>query len=218
MECVSRPKEFETDDILDRAGELFWAFGYQSTSIPELEAATGIGRGSLYNAFGDKEGLYLAALARYHVKYGAPPMAHLTDDDVGDGIRNMLEAVIERMGRSDVPNGCLHTSSCIENDGRSTRIASAVATNLDSLESHLQAAIERAIRLRQVPRGTNAERLARFFAAVTQSLGVIHRASSDVTRLHDIVDAAMDVWPAAPPKRGIRTRPASPRRPDSGRG
>ena len=215
---MGRPKEFETNVILDRAGELFWKFGYQATSIPELEAATGIGRGSLYNSFGDKEGLYLAALDRYQVKFGAPPMSHLADENGGDGIRKMLEAFVERMARSDVPNGCLNTSSCVENDGRSKRISSVVAANLDSFESHLQDAIQRAIRTKQVPRGTNAKQLARFFVAVAQSLGVINRASSDVTRLHDIVEVAMDVWPAPPTTRAVGARAASARRRESGRG
>ena len=215
---MSRPKEFENDDVLDRAGELFWKFGYQATSIPELEAATGIGRGSLYNTFGDKEALYLAALGRYQVKFGAPLRSHLNDENVGDGIRKMLEAVVDRMVRSDVPNGCLNTSSCVENDGRSKRISSVVAANLDSIESHLQDAIQRAIRTKQIPRITNAKQLARFFVAVAQSLGVINRASSDVTRLSDIVAVAMNVWPAPPTTRVVGTRPTSSRRRESGRG
>jgi TetR/AcrR family transcriptional repressor of nem operon len=60
-----RPREFDTDAALDAAIRVFSERGYSATSIGELTAATGLASGSVYKAFGDKRGLFLAALERY---------------------------------------------------------------------------------------------------------------------------------------------------------
>jgi TetR/AcrR family transcriptional regulator, transcriptional repressor for nem operon len=62
---MARPREFDREVALQRATDVFWAKGYASTSTEDLVAAMGIGRQSLYNAFGDKRSLYLEALEGY---------------------------------------------------------------------------------------------------------------------------------------------------------
>lgn len=57
-----RTKDFEPDDVADAAMQVFWRRGYAATSVQDLVDGTGLGRGSLYNAFGSKQGLYEAAL------------------------------------------------------------------------------------------------------------------------------------------------------------
>ena len=61
-----RTKDFEPDEVADAAMQVFWRRGYAATSVQDLVDGTGLGRGSLYNAFGSKQGLYEAALRRYH--------------------------------------------------------------------------------------------------------------------------------------------------------
>jgi TetR/AcrR family transcriptional regulator, transcriptional repressor for nem operon len=63
--AMARPREFDRELALERATAVFWAKGFASTSTEDLLAATGIGRQSLYNAFGDKRALYLEALESY---------------------------------------------------------------------------------------------------------------------------------------------------------
>src|ERR671918_521967 len=60
-----RPREFDLDEALERAMEVFWRQGYEGTSLGELTAAMGINRPSLYAAFGNKEALFRKALDRY---------------------------------------------------------------------------------------------------------------------------------------------------------
>lgn len=63
---MPRPRSFNDDAVIDAAMLAFWQGGYDETPIGALEKATGVKRISLYNAWGDKEGLFLAALDRYH--------------------------------------------------------------------------------------------------------------------------------------------------------
>ena len=63
---MARPRSFDEDMVIKKALNIFWERGYESTSIRELEEATGLSRISIYNTFGDKEGLFLRALDLYH--------------------------------------------------------------------------------------------------------------------------------------------------------
>ncbi|MGZ3239609.1 MAG: TetR/AcrR family transcriptional regulator, partial [Burkholderiaceae bacterium] len=60
-----RPRNFDENAVLDSALEVFWGHGFQGASLAELTEAMGLSKPSLYAAFGDKESLYLKALARY---------------------------------------------------------------------------------------------------------------------------------------------------------
>lgn len=62
---MPRSREFDPEDVLNRAMMLFWAQGYEATSVRDLIAATGISSSSMYEVFGDKQAVFLAALARY---------------------------------------------------------------------------------------------------------------------------------------------------------
>jgi TetR/AcrR family transcriptional repressor of nem operon len=192
---MARVKEFDVERVLDRAADTFWRLGYDATSIHNLEEATGLGRGSLYNAFGDKEGLFLAALDRYGAKYGASPLRHLEERDVARGIRSMLDDILARMKNPKNPQGCLLTNACLQGPG-SPEIAAKVATNMKYMEDRLERAITRAKDSGQIRADAEPRQLARFYSAVAQSLGVAHKALRDTRRLQDIIEVAMQAWPA----------------------
>ena len=62
---MARPRKFAEGEVVTAARDEFWTRGYAATSVDDLTAATGLGKGSLYGAFGDKHGLYLRALDDY---------------------------------------------------------------------------------------------------------------------------------------------------------
>ena len=63
---MARPREFEEDAVLSGAAKVFRRHGFGAVSIKELETATGLKAGSIYNTYGDKEGLFQAAMAHYN--------------------------------------------------------------------------------------------------------------------------------------------------------
>ena len=74
-------KQFDHGTVVDRAMMLFWRKGYGGTSIQDLEKATRLRRGSLYNAFGDKQGLFVAALKRYETTVSQERIKQLSNPD-----------------------------------------------------------------------------------------------------------------------------------------
>ena len=62
---MPRPRKFDESDVIAAARDEFWTRGYGATSVDDLTAATGLGKGSLYGAFGDKHGLFMRALDDY---------------------------------------------------------------------------------------------------------------------------------------------------------
>jgi TetR/AcrR family transcriptional regulator, transcriptional repressor for nem operon len=185
--------QFDRDAALDRAAAAFWRKGYDATSVQDLEAATGLGRGSLYNAFGDKQALFLAALERYAATVARPALALLDDGDARAGVRAMLDALVARMASGEGPRGCLLVNACIASGG--DRLAGVVADTVRAFETALEAAFRRAQATAQIPPTADPRALARFYCAVAQSLALMHKAGAGTETLRDVAAVAMDAWP-----------------------
>jgi len=62
---MSRPREYDRDEVLEKTANLFWEKGFEATSMNEVVARTGLNKHSLYNEFGDKERLFLLCIDEY---------------------------------------------------------------------------------------------------------------------------------------------------------
>src|SRR5262245_37413696 len=107
--AAGRPPEFDRDDALERAMRLFWAKGYEGTSMSDLTVALGIGRQSLYGAFGGKRELFVACLERYSEHVLERSLFGTLDEPAGSALA-ALERVLdawEAYVKSDEFKGCL---------------------------------------------------------------------------------------------------------------
>ncbi|NIP58975.1 MAG: TetR family transcriptional regulator, partial [Gemmatimonadetes bacterium] len=105
---MARPREFDETQTLHRVLDVFWRKGYRQTSLEDLEDATGLHRGSLYNAFGDKRALYRKALDRYREWLTTDgPMAQLVGDQKGaETLRAFIGTFVRSLGDPGSPRGC----------------------------------------------------------------------------------------------------------------
>ena len=90
---MARPREFDTEALLDQAGLAFLKDGLQLTTMRNLEDLTGVKQVSLYNAFGSKEGLFLAAFDRYTERVAAAQRSHLDGRGL-DGIESFVKSIV----------------------------------------------------------------------------------------------------------------------------
>lgn len=82
MQQPGRPREFDPDETLSKIMQLFWKHGYEGTGLSDIIAETGLGKGSLYKAFGNKQSIYLKALAHYENLMVDAAVTVLRADDV----------------------------------------------------------------------------------------------------------------------------------------
>src|SRR6202795_3875377 len=104
---MSRPREFDTDAAMEKAMRLFWAKGYEGTSVADLTGTLGISRPSLYAAFGDKQSLFRAALERYAAGpagYVAVALGKPTAREVAE---HLPRGAADLQASSSNPGGCL---------------------------------------------------------------------------------------------------------------
>jgi TetR/AcrR family transcriptional repressor of nem operon len=113
---VGRPREFDEEQVLDAAMKAFWANGYEATSLADLVSVTGLHKGSLYQAFGDKHALFIQTLNRY-LQNVRQHKNHILDEAPSPlaGIRAVLHGFIDMSeGISDCPQGCMAVKSMVE--------------------------------------------------------------------------------------------------------
>ncbi|EBA12631.1 TetR/AcrR family transcriptional regulator [Roseobacter sp. CCS2] len=104
---MARPRSFDEAEVIDRAMRTFWQHGYDATAIGELEKTTGISRISIYNAFGDKEGLFIAALDRYHRQ-----AVEIYDETVAKGSLKEVVGLFQMMS-AEAPEGSPAHAGCL---------------------------------------------------------------------------------------------------------
>ena len=141
---MARPRNFDETDVIQRAMQAFWRNGYEATSISELEEATGISRISIYNAFGDKEGLFLAALDMYHGM-----AVEIYDNTVAKGGLAEIEQLLTMISaetETDSPAnaGCLMVNTVLDIRRASPRVRDKIKSYRAMLNAAFTSALENA--------------------------------------------------------------------------
>lgn len=176
-------KQFNEEEALGRALDLFWARGYRATSMLDLAEATGVQRGSLYNAYGDKEKIFLIVLKRYSEAYLARISAAFSGDDLAAALTRYLDACIAIMMAGDPPRGCMTTKTATDTALNGERVHMALKGFLDEVEQAIAGHLATpafAARLTLPP----AE-AARLLVTFTRGMAVLERVYQDEKRLHE---------------------------------
>jgi TetR/AcrR family transcriptional repressor of nem operon len=189
---VARLREFDTDAAVDAALVAFRDTGFEGTSIQDLVDATGVGRGSLYAAFGNKEGLYLAALDRYRQNY-ADPLIELLGTHVAarDVIREVLVGLVDEIVRDGRRLACLIVSAATERVHRDVQVAQRVRITTDALEDAFTALIAHAQAGGELPASADPRNLARLLVMSTHGLRVSGAINPDRRWLMSVVEQVL---------------------------
>lgn len=177
---MARPREFEEAVALDEIVGRFWLKGYSATSVRELEAATGLGVTSLYNAFGGKRTLFLAALDRYleerlRVRIREAELHPSPSERIPTFVQGVIEAALDDPDRK----GCLLINTAVEVAPHDAKIAARVATALSEVEDFFRRALEAALASGEAPADLSPADIARSFSALMFGLRVLARARPD---------------------------------------
>ena len=190
-------RQFDENETLDRAAEVFWRQGYGATSMLHLAAATGVQRGSLYNAYGDKEAIFLLAYGRYRERFLAAARASLRAARIEDALRDFFDGIVRSMTEgAPESRGCLTTKTATDETATAPAVREALRGMLDDLEAVLEERLSQDDargRLRLPPRDA-----ARLLVTLTRGLVVMERVYHDPGRLAGIAASAIGLLAAEP--------------------
>jgi AcrR family transcriptional regulator len=154
-----RPRSFDEAATIDAALDVFWRDGYARASVPAISEATSLSTSSLYNAYGSKLDLYVAALDRYlDVVVDGSMVGPLARGDAGVAD---VEAFLSRLGKTTrpaPPRGCLIVNTIGEFRDPPDAVAERTARYRKELRAGLRAALRRAEQIGEIPAGTAHER------------------------------------------------------------
>lgn len=175
---MPRQKQFEPEQVLGKALEVFWEKGYEGASIQDLVERMGINRFSLYDTFGDKHDLFLAVLDRYRDTVASRFLAPLEQTDRGlAAIRQCLRAILTEGPAGQQYRGCLMVNATAELAGRDAEATRRTKAHFLRMEWAFHAALERARVLGEVATGRDLDALARSLTASAAGLAVLAMAS-----------------------------------------
>jgi len=191
---MARMKEFDPDEVLDRAVDLFSSRGYHAASMQEVVSALGLSRSSLYDTFTDKQELYQRALERYR-QCATRRMVALLDasTDVRATIATLFDQLIAESQPGTQGRGCLMVNSAVELGLQDPAIAELVNRNAREMEDAFCRALERGQASGQIASHQPARSLARHLYNTISGLRVAAKSGTAPDVLRDIVQVAMSV-------------------------
>ncbi|MEV6071730.1 TetR/AcrR family transcriptional regulator [Nocardia sp. NPDC052001] len=188
---MGRPRNFEADTVVERAMETFWTNGYANTSPAQLAEATGLGKGSLYNAFGSKRELFDRALELY-TRRGTALITEILDrpGNTRDRITAWLRFVVDSDLAQQHRRGCLVANTTLELAGQDERAARAVDAAQRHMVEALTARIDQGRRDGDVRADIDPREYAEFIQNTVAGLRIT-AMTADAATLYRIIDTAL---------------------------
>jgi AcrR family transcriptional regulator len=190
-----RPRSFDRAAALRRAMEVFWAKGYDGTSMSDLTAAMGINSPSIYAAFGCKEQLFREAVELYGATEGGRIWSAMIEAPTARAaFETMLRASAREYTRPGKPRGCLVVLSAIHvGEGSEAVCRDLRQQRLYSIEQLVQR-LDRGIADGELPNTIDRRAIATFYATVQQGMSIQARDGASRKALLAVADSAMAAW------------------------
>ena len=191
-----RPREFDHDDVLRIAFEQFWRRGVRGTSLSDIARDAGVQRGSLYNAYGSKEALFLVAYERYAGDYVNALQTALSNGTLRERLTAFFDLTIKNFRSGSPPRGCPTTRGLMElgaaeGEGLDENAREAFAALMNRVTGLLQEALADGAK-RSEFKGDPAT-AALHIATITRGLAVLERAFGDEAQLRKVAAHTVDL-------------------------
>jgi TetR/AcrR family transcriptional repressor of nem operon len=192
---MARTKDFDEDDVLEKAVELFWRKGYNATSMQDLVDGLGISRSSLYDTFGDKHTLYIRALEKYKA-LGSGQMCSIVSNAASakEAIRKLLELAIGEASADEQRKGCFMVNAEVESAPHDEQVSQMICQNDQQVEDAFYAAIKKGQENAEISNTKDARALARFIMNTVKGIRVSAKSTTDKTFFEDIINVTMSMF------------------------
>lgn len=184
---MGRPREFNEDEALEKAMQTFWSNGYDATSLADLTSAMGLSKSSLYDTFGSKHALFIAAVERYKATAQSGVIGTLTGALPGrEAIETVFRDYVSHAASPD-RRGCFLNNCAIEVAASDAEADVCIKAGMARIEEAFGAAIERGQGAGDVATRHEPRALARYLTASFQGLVVMGKADAGRDALSDVV-------------------------------
>ncbi|RDH76432.1 TetR/AcrR family transcriptional regulator [Mycolicibacterium moriokaense] len=196
---MARPRKFDEADVVAAARDEFWDRGYTATSVDDLTAATGLGKGSLYGAFGDKHSLYLLALDDYIASAMVDVRAVLRDPAVGarERLVRHIRGQAKVLAADKNRRGCLMAKSAAELGATDADVEKKVERAYADWRDELTTCIREAQRDGTVDAERNPRTLAGVLLAFMRGQEALHKGGASAAQLKAAADEMVSLIPVS---------------------
>lgn len=191
MARTGRPRNFDRDDAVEQAMQLFWQHGYDSTSLALLKAQLGggISAPSFYSAFGSKETLFDECVQRYLETFAQVTQC-LWDENLPP--RQAIETALRQSARMQCedghPKGCMVTLGVMSAPSlENARVVEALTRSRARTRAGILACVKRGMSSGELPANTVAPALATVFDSFLQGISILARDDTSI----EVIDAAI---------------------------
>jgi len=189
---VGRPREFDEEAVLEAAMDAFWRHGYEATSLADLCTCTGLHKGSLYQAFGDKHQLFMRALKHYSDREFHAVQAVISPlQSPLERIRAAVRKICDDAGSE---KGCMMVNSVVELAPHDPAVKAAVQS-FGELRLHAMAdMIAAAQQAGELRAELDAQQLARQLLMTLAGAAALRKGILSPQDVVETIDAVIDAW------------------------
>jgi TetR/AcrR family transcriptional repressor of nem operon len=201
---MARLREFDEDVVLDAAMECFWSWGYEATSVRDLIETTGLTGASLYNAFGDKRGLFRAALDRYVESSIGERIRRCEALPPREAIARFFDDILRRSLTDRQRKGCMLVNSALEIAPHDLEFRKVIAAVLNRIEIFFLRCIEAGQIQGTITSAMPAPSIAQHLLGVLMGVRVLARVRPERALLESVVVPALALLDGPDVRSGAR--------------
>ena len=195
---MPRTKSFTHSEVLEKAVEVFWAKGYNGTSMQDIVDHLGLSRSSIYDTFGDKHGLFVKAFEHYREQNARHLDEFLsTRPNVVDGIRELLKSSVQRSCNAVQCKGCFIVNTTAELASDDTEMHQMLKKNQSHFELIFLSHLERAERAGQISAGKNLPVIASMIFTYYSGLNVVGIINTEPEQMFSGIDLLLSMLDTA---------------------
>ena len=190
---MARTKDFNEEEVLEKALAIFWQKGYNGTSMQDLVDGLGISRSSMYDTYADKYSLFIKSLEKYREKTAGEMMQVVNEaPSAKAGIKKILQSVVNESVFDKSPRGCFIVNTCVESAPHDKAIAKIIQENMQDAEEVFYLTIKKGQESGEIAGRNDARALARFIINTINGIRVTAKAGTDKKVYDDVVKVALD--------------------------
>ena len=189
---MARSKEFNEEESLDKAMEVFWRQGYEKTSIQDLVGQMGIHRRSLYDTFGDKHSLFVQTLERYESLIAAQIRKQITEEmTTVESIRKIFELAVYSDNTN--PKGCLMVNTAVELSLLDNEVSQRIKSAFKQTENLIADLLIRGQARGEVARSFDISELSRYIHNALIGVRVLVKITEDPKEFDSTIDMTLSI-------------------------